>query len=279
MAPEMFDSFEEPTPFSKKWERVPDDGLGWKEQRGQSVAVAIFQFSVMVLVVWMSLLHLLALLSTPRAERGATPNDTLAYFGFIMLCCISLAIFQTTIRLTGCIVGERERQTLDALLTLPMSSTELLWAKIVGNAKRQWIWLLPFGFCWLVLLLSSGWNPLGGLLMLIALAVHLTFFAMLALFLSVFCRTSVAAYVSLAVILMLLLIGTVIAGMMLPMPSNYERFLRGMNPILCWMTVSRVWSGDGSFDDAMGVAGYLTLYVKTAVMLWLLSWWKFSRQA
>ena len=53
---------------------------------------------------------------------------------------------------------------------------------------------------WLTVMVFGNASIVGGLFLLIAMAVHLAFFAMLGLLLSVVCRTTVSAYVSLVIV-------------------------------------------------------------------------------
>ena len=79
-----------------------------------------------------------------------------------------------------------------------------------GCLLRYWTWLLPFGVTYPVVLFFGFQNPLNGLLLLIALLIHLAFFVSLALYLSVVCRTTVTAYVCLAIIMLVLFVGTLV---------------------------------------------------------------------
>ena len=62
-----------------------------------------------------------------------------------MVACLML--LSVAVRAAGSVSGERDRQTLDSLLTSPLEVTEILWGKWVGAIlSPRWIW------CWLGLI-------------------------------------------------------------------------------------------------------------------------------
>jgi ABC-type Na+ efflux pump permease subunit len=105
----------------------------------------------------------------------------------------SLLLLAVALSSAGRISRERERQTLDPLLTLPVSRWDILFAKWLGSvlSVRGAIWLLAaiwgagFGFGALDLfalpLLVAGWG------------VCAAFLASLGLWLSAICRTTLRA--------------------------------------------------------------------------------------
>src|SRR5207249_440331 len=55
-----------------------------------------------------------------------------------------LTILGVAVRASTSIGNERDKQTLDSLLTSPMDSSTMLWAKFVGimlSVRLAWIWL------------------------------------------------------------------------------------------------------------------------------------------
>jgi ABC-type transport system involved in multi-copper enzyme maturation permease subunit len=195
----------------------------------------------------------LALRLEGQPWRETARKDMEGTLLFIMLASFTIYLLLVTLRLTGCIVGERQRGTLEALLLLPLSTEEFLWQKFAGSLLRYWTWLLPFATSWLVLFLFGEGVAVGGLLFV--LPIHLTFFAGLGLFLSVVCRSSLAAYISLGLVL-LTLFGTIL------IPPTYSLF-DYVNPVRCWLFMCG-W-GSGSVESVLGNG---MLYVVAA--LWLI---------
>jgi ABC-type polysaccharide/polyol phosphate export permease len=167
--------------------------------------------------------------------------------------------------LTGCIVREREKHCLDALLLLPITPGEFLRAKVVGNLRRYWPTLLPFAATWLMVLIFGILKPWAGFLLLIAVAIHLYFFAMLALFLSTVCETTVSAHVSLGLVFLALLIGTVACPILVPGSADV---CYALNPVGCWITMMRDWWREDKYSSSLEIAGCLLGYLLAVLALW-----------
>jgi ABC-type transport system involved in multi-copper enzyme maturation permease subunit len=112
--------------------------------------------------------------------------------------------------LAGSITSERERQTLDLLLTTPLSPTQILWGKFVVRFRITLVltsfllWPLVLGAA----LNTSFWsNGLTVLLMFLIVAVVCLVNCVIALTSSMFCRkTSIALLTTYAVLLFLYVI-------------------------------------------------------------------------
>lgn len=96
----------------------------------------------------------------------------------------------------GGISRERERQTLDALLTLPVDRRDILFAKWLGIilAVRPVWWCL--GVIWIVGALTGGLHILALPLLLLAWAVHASFLCGLGLWCSLHFRSTLRATVA-----------------------------------------------------------------------------------
>ena len=106
-----------------------------------------------------------------------------------------LTLLAVAVRAAGSVSGERDKETLDALLTSPLDSDNILFAKWLGSILSvRWAWL------WLVLIWSAG-VMLGGiqffapLLIAGAWFVLAGFFAMIGLWFSTVCKTTLRATV------------------------------------------------------------------------------------
>ena len=248
---------------------VSDDALVWKERYlGQAIWNPVAAL-VLPLILCILLGYLTVLLPVKHPDRTALLKQYHGVFAGIMLLCFGIYTLLVTYRLSGCIVREHERHTLDSLLTLPVTRTELLRAKIKGNLLRYWVWLLPASISWLILLFLSGRNPAGNILLLWTLAIHLTFFSLLGLFLSVVCRTSVVAYVSLTTTLLLLVIGTAIAPSLLGQAVSIEWWCKCLNPVGVWIAiVGERWEPVSTADPEIYLTG-LAIYGVAAWSLWI----------
>jgi ABC-type transport system involved in multi-copper enzyme maturation permease subunit len=265
---------------SDRIQRMPalmGDALVWKERGPHSL------LSLLPLLFFPYLLALFLAFSTAWTnernweERTMLFNDTAVLLAVMMTLSFGIYTLLVIFRLTGCIVRERERRTLESLLTLPIHRHELLIAKVKGNMLRYWLWLLPCSAAWLILVVLSGWNPLDGLCLAFAFVIHFLFFAMLGLFLSVICRSSVSAYGTMGMILLLLLIGTALASTLINPFAGSPWLTSGVNPVGCWITITNDWWRDGIQHAVPEISASLTAYALTAVAFWLVSCRRLAR--
>jgi ABC-type transport system involved in multi-copper enzyme maturation permease subunit len=109
----------------------------------------------------------------------------------------------TALLAAASVCGERERRTLDGLLTLPVSRAGVLGAKWLGAvlAPRPYYYGLV---CMAALCVSSGASPLPRVLLLtVVVSAQLAFLASLGLRVSVASGTTVRAQVAIALLLIL----------------------------------------------------------------------------
>jgi ABC-type transport system involved in multi-copper enzyme maturation permease subunit len=106
-----------------------------------------------------------------------------------------LLLMRVAVHASTSLSGERERQTLDALLTSPLSSRAILFGKWLGSVLSvRWGWLWP-GVIWGIGVVSSGLDPLALPLLLGAWAVYAATLAVVGLWFSLVGRTSLRATV------------------------------------------------------------------------------------
>jgi ABC-type transport system involved in multi-copper enzyme maturation permease subunit len=107
--------------------------------------------------------------------------------GTLVACMMLLAV---AVRASTSIGGERDRQTLDALLTSPLSSNAILFGKWLGAilcVRWAWLWL---GAIWAMGLLTGALHLLALPFLVVAWVVYATFLAGLGLWWSVTARTT-----------------------------------------------------------------------------------------
>jgi ABC-type transport system involved in multi-copper enzyme maturation permease subunit len=119
-------------------------------------------------------------------------NTWVRIVGTLVAC---LTLLGVAVRAASGVSGEHDRQTYDSLLTAPIDSNSLLFAKWLGSVlsvRRAWLWMC------LVWLLGSA---TGGLYaptvpwMFLAWAVYAGFVAVVGLWFSMTCRTTLRATV------------------------------------------------------------------------------------
>jgi ABC-type transport system involved in multi-copper enzyme maturation permease subunit len=112
--------------------------------------------------------------------------------GTVVACLTLLAV---AVRASTSIGGERDRQTLDALLTSPLDSDAILFGKWLGailSVRWAWIWLL---LIWGLGVLTGGLHLMALPLLIGAWLVFAAFLATLGLWFSMVCRTTLRATV------------------------------------------------------------------------------------
>jgi ABC-type transport system involved in multi-copper enzyme maturation permease subunit len=120
-------------------------------------------------------------------DFGQGMNIYLRAAGTVATCLVFLAV---AIRGAGAISGERDRHTLDALLTTPLSVRAIVWGKWWGcllGMRWAWAWLLAL---WVLGLASGGVHPVMFPFAVIGIAVYAGAYAWIGLFCSVHFRTT-----------------------------------------------------------------------------------------
>ena len=117
----------------------------------------------------------------------------------------------TAFRAAGSISRERDRQTLESLLTLPGDRDEILLAKWLGSILRFRQFGYGLAVLWILGLAVGALNPCALVLLVAACGVHLAFFASFGVWLSVVSRNTLWANMCMTVVLMFLFMGSVLA--------------------------------------------------------------------
>jgi ABC-type transport system involved in multi-copper enzyme maturation permease subunit len=126
------------------------------------------------------------------ARLGREINEWLRVTGTLVSCLMLLAV---AVRAAGAISGERDRQTLDGLLTTPLDSDTILsakWAGSIWSVRGGWLWLAGIAGIGLV---TEGLHPLAVLLLAAAWIVYAAVFALVGLWCSLVCLTTLQATV------------------------------------------------------------------------------------
>jgi ABC-type transport system involved in multi-copper enzyme maturation permease subunit len=112
--------------------------------------------------------------------------------GTAVACLLLLAV---AVRAATSITGERDRQTLDGLLTTPLTTQDILYGKWVGSVltvRWGWLWL---GAIYGLGLLTCGVNVIAVPLVLVTWFAYAGFVAALGLWFSTICQSSLRAVV------------------------------------------------------------------------------------
>jgi ABC-type transport system involved in multi-copper enzyme maturation permease subunit len=105
----------------------------------------------------------------------------------------SLMLVGVAVRASSSISGERDRETLDGLLTSPLQSHDILFAKWLGSllgVRWAWFWL---GLIWGVGMLTGNLHPAALMLSFVAWLVYASCLAGVGIWFSISCRTTLQA--------------------------------------------------------------------------------------
>jgi ABC-type transport system involved in multi-copper enzyme maturation permease subunit len=130
--------------------------------------------------------------SAPGSELSRDINVWVRIAGTGVAC---LTIMGVAIRAANSISAERDRQTIDGLLTTPLGSTEILSAKFLGSlcsVRLGWVWL---GLIYIIALLTGGLHLFAFPLVIVAWFVFACAAAMVGLWYSMVCRSTMRATV------------------------------------------------------------------------------------
>jgi ABC-type Na+ efflux pump permease subunit len=136
-----------------------------------------------------------------RPSSGSPVWDFLQDLGQIMNIWVRVAgtvvafllLLAVAVRAATTVSGERDRQTMDSLLTTPLDSTTILFGKLLGSilsVRWGWLWL---GLIWGIGLVTTGLNILALPLVAAAWFIYAVFLTNIGLWFSVNCRTSLRA--------------------------------------------------------------------------------------
>ncbi len=251
-----------------RWPALPESVVAWKECYLDRGIWHILPYAVLPFLILLLDSHMSVWIAEPGAADSRLLSEAEALTATVMLGCVGIYMLVVTVRLTGCIVRERQQRTLETLLTLPIAPREFLYQKLAGNLQRHWTWLLPAGAAWSMLLLFGEGRLAVGLVLPIVLTVHLAFFATLGLFLSVVCRSSLSADVSLGLILALLLFGLPLFLSFAVFSPSARALLRCLNPVACWITIATELWRPGKGTTAPEINPSVLFYSAAALFLW-----------
>jgi ABC-type transport system involved in multi-copper enzyme maturation permease subunit len=149
-----------------------------------------------------------------------------------------LLLLGVALRAAGCVGAERDRQTLDSLLTCPLENHDILWAKWLGSilsGRKLW-WFLAA--VWLSAAICTGLHPAAVVLLVVAWTVYAMFLASLGLWCSVNGRTTLRATIWTLVVTLL----SSMAPWVLAIVWNMLRFLT--NPMPGYRRSEPSWVGE-----------------------------------
>jgi ABC-type transport system involved in multi-copper enzyme maturation permease subunit len=190
----------------------------------------------------------------------------LRFFYYVLLACYVLGV---AYRATGSVARERQQQTLEPLLLLPIDRREILRAKWLGSLMRDWPWLALILADIVLGTLIGAYHPFTAVLWCLAPWPMIFFFASVGLFLSVVMTTVLRAN------LMMVLVAVLFITC-----ANTRGFAYG--PFAYLETFAFSLRGDSMQDGKERLilaAGATFLYLLAAAGLWMLTVLLFEKRA
>jgi ABC-type transport system involved in multi-copper enzyme maturation permease subunit len=185
------------------------------------------------------------------------------------------------------ITREWERETLDALLTLPFIRDTVLAAKWLGGLASLRFLVLSLAGVWVFGLLTGGLHPFAFVVLALAVAAVIEFLTSLGLWLSVICKTSLRANIVAVFALLVLAFGPLIAANYLELlwPNSIahrraaDAVTDAVMPVLAWLRACVGWREYSRLPE-----GYLPTilcgalgYAVTAWLIWRATLARFRR--
>ncbi|MFI4982396.1 MAG: ABC transporter permease subunit, partial [Nevskiales bacterium] len=228
--------------------RIKLNWLGW----GIVIALVVLTVGsgMVAMVVYFWNLRNMPDMQLPNLQSGINVWFRIAGTGVSLLMLLMVAV-----RASSCITHERERDTLDALLTTPMSAEAMLAAKLLGcltGMRLGWLWL---GAMLGTALVTGGLHPMAVPILIGAWLIYAVFHAMVGMWFSMVCQSSMRA--SVLTVLTVLFVGGghwLVLGMCLYFPAallmpgpqgNFleyvAKFQAGMTPPIVFVICSYSW--------------------------------------
>jgi ABC-type transport system involved in multi-copper enzyme maturation permease subunit len=196
----------------------------------------------------------------------------------VVIGTLTTALVATVLQATASVGRERERRTLDMLLTLPDGRHELLRMKWLGSVLCG-RWLLPgLGVVLVLGVIGGGVHPMAVPLFLIAAAIHVAFAASLGMFLSVVVASADrAGFIGVLVLFLAFVVPLVLCpgGLGFVPPAAWVFLL----PRASLAENAAIYSGSSSPILPLAVLLGLLTYACLAGALWLLAVRRFHREA
>jgi ABC-type transport system involved in multi-copper enzyme maturation permease subunit len=213
--------------------------------------------------------------------------------GAAVACLLLLGV---AARAAASLTSERDRQTLDGLLTTPLDSTTILFAKWLGSIlsiRWGWLWL---GGIWALGIELGNLHPLAVLRLLLAFFIYAALLATLGLWFSLICQTTRRALVWTFLCSAALGIGFLLVpvSFLFPTPGlgTYNRLLdwlprlqMGLTPPVVLAHLLPYWKTEGwpthsitkhGWEDTAAFWG-LAIWALAAAILWVLTSRRFRK--
>jgi ABC-type transport system involved in multi-copper enzyme maturation permease subunit len=269
---------------------VRDHPLLWRETSRSGWSEFALEFEYGFRKDWrLALVLLVGVIAFLGAVGFTVESDVrVGVFGFCMrLAGVGLAVawcVGTAFRAASSISLERDKGTLDGLLTMPIRREAIPAAKWLGSILRGRELGYALGIVSVLGLVHGVLHPAALPLVAVAVAAQLGFWAGVGLWLSVASRTTLRARVSTALVLLLFAGGLLylmqqsVVDRFEPEPVAFDTLGFAINPLRVWWFLAFGWKVSGAEDGVdprlfgaqlAGAVGGALVYASAAGLLWL----------
>jgi ABC-type transport system involved in multi-copper enzyme maturation permease subunit len=268
--------------------------LLWKEiclhslSRGQSVANSPVLLILLLVCTLVFGVFMLMSMWEGSGELSATllaASNTIVRIGTLTLG--GLLGLGALLHTANSVSRERERDTLEGLLTLPVERHEILESKWLGGPASLRLLAITLGLVWVFGLLTGGIHPLALLRLALSVAAVVEFLASLGLWLSVVCLTSLRANMAAALCLLLVAAGPWIVANYVEMFTHYyplrseigDVVIEALMAPLTWSKLTLTWAEYRALPEYRAdflLAGAM-VYAGAAWVLWRAALSRFRR--
>lgn len=261
---------------------VSNDPLFWKEMylgRNPTTVAPLFYTGLGLTVAFLLLVFLAKSFDAAGRVDGWAANSHELGLIVRVICCMwaTVCVLTAGFLAAGSVIKERQEQTIEALLTLPLDRRQILLAKWLASIFRGWGWWVVFAVAVVSGAAMTALHVAGSMVLLAAVFIHGAFFASLGLYFSVTSRTALIARTKMAITALVLGPVCWINFELVAFVSEpwIYRFLRiGLNPIRTWYTLGFSWKEfrdpGSSVDIDFGICLLgLGVYLLAAALLWM----------
>jgi ABC-type transport system involved in multi-copper enzyme maturation permease subunit len=238
--------------------------------------------AALAVILWLSV----------AADPGSGPKVAEFSSGLVKVATVilgGLLGLGTMLHAVNAVTREREKDTLDGLLVLPVTRGDVLSAKWFGGLVSLRLLVAALGVVWLFGMMTGGLHPLALVALVLSVAAVMEFLASLGLFLSVFSKTSLRANMAAVLCVLLIVAGPFVVSQYMELLAPYpysaihqgdsEAVWQALMPAAAWVQLCVGWHeygklAEGHFPAILcGALGYAV----AAWLLWRLTLSRFRR--
>jgi ABC-type transport system involved in multi-copper enzyme maturation permease subunit len=277
----------EKSPSAPPLPQIVGDPLLWKERNVGGIKFTLSSFFFVLAGAWLALPTCILLLGTVielRSFQWMKDQGTLAVYRFLfrtmLLPMAAIFCLAVGLRASASVAFERQKGTLDGLLTLPVSNIDVLKAKWHGALLQDTHWMGLYVLAACVAVAIGAIHFIGGILMILSPLAVAAFFGSLGLYISIVARSVLAAQIRI-ILVMLLMLAITLLRLEWYLPEGVF-FDGALNPLRCWYFLcSDPKDSTEVIAHDPGLAAILlgmTGFAGAAICFWLLACRAFEKE-